>query len=201
MSLHWAVAPPKADTGRAWAQAVYGFLEEIDLPTCLTRRAEELTRDGDLQQAEEYRQVWQILIGALEQCSDLLGEDPMKLEEFADFVPAGAQSKYQVGSIPVSLDRVTCSDMARISHATGKVLFLIGADDDNLPMVGSGAASSPTRTGPCWPNCGVETALDQDGRMDREMLLIYECCTMPSERLCVSYAGHGMDGGESGLPS
>ena len=27
---------------------------------------------------------------------------------------------------------------------------------------------------------GVETALDQDQRMDREMMLIYECCTMPS---------------------
>ena len=185
----------KADTGRAWAQAVYGFLEEIDLPTCLTRRAGELARAGDLQQAEEYRQVWQILIGALEQCSDLLGEDPMKLEEFADLFRL-VLSQYQVGSIPVSLDRVTCSDMARISHATGKVLFLLGADDDNLPMVGSERCLLTDEDRALLAQFGVETALDQDGRMDREMLLIYECCTMPSERLYVSYAGHGMDGGE-----
>ena len=185
----------KAATGREWAQAVYGFLEEIDLPACLTRRAGELAQAGELREAEEYRQVWQILIEALEQCSDLLGEDPMKLEEFADLFRL-MLSQYQVGTIPVSLDRVTCSDMARISHATGKLLFLLGADDENLPMVGGETCLLTDEDRALLSQFGVETALDQDGRMDREMLLIYECCTMPSERLYVSYALHGLDGAE-----
>ena len=185
----------KAQTGRDWAQAVYDFLEEIELPACLTRRAEELTGAGELREAEEYRQVWQILIGALEQCSDLLGEDPMKLGDFADLFQL-VLSQYQVGTIPVSLDRVTCSDMARISHATGRVLFLLGADDENLPMVGSERCLLTDQDRALLSQFGVETALDQDGRMDREMLLIYECCTMPTDRLYVSYAAHGLDGGE-----
>lgn len=185
-----------ASTGREWAQAVYGFLEEIDLPACLTRRAGELTRAGALREAEEYRQVWQILTGALEQCSDLLGEDPMKLGEFAELFQL-VLSQYQVGTIPVSLDRVTCGDMARISHSTAPVLFLLGADDDSLPLVSGqrGLLTDEDRT--LLAGYGsVETALDQEGQMEREMLLIYECATMPSRRLYVSYAAHSLEGGE-----
>lgn len=185
----------QAVTGRDWAQAVYDFLEEIELPVCLTRRAGELAQAGELREAEEYRQVWQILIGALEQCSDLLGEDPMKLRDFADLFQL-VLSQYQVGTIPVSLDRVTCSDMARISHATGKVLFLMGADDESLPLVGGQTCLLTDEDRALLSQMGVETALDQDGRMDREMLLIYECCTMPSDRLYVTWSAHGVDGGE-----
>lgn len=186
----------EASTGREWAQAVYGFLEEIDLPACLTCRAGELTRAGALREAEEYRQVWQILTGALEQCSDLLGEDPMKLGEFAELFRL-VLSQYQVGTIPVSLDRVTCGDMARISHSTAPVLFLLGADDDSLPLVSGqrGLLTDEDRT--LLAGYGsVETALDQEGQMEREMLLIYECATMPSRRLYVSYAAHSLEGGE-----
>ena len=49
----------------------------------------------------------------------------MTLAEFADLFRL-VLSQYQVGTIPVSLDRVTCSDMARVSHASGRILFLLG---------------------------------------------------------------------------
>ena len=185
----------KASTGQAWAQAVYDFLEQISLPDCLKRRAAELCAAGELREAEEYRQVWQILIGALEQCSDLLGEDSMTLPEFADLFRL-VLSQYQVGTIPVSLDRVTCSDMARVSHASGRVLFLLGADDESMPKVGGESCLLTDEDRALLAQFGVETALNQDQRMDREMILIYECCTMPSERLYLSYSDYGMDGGE-----
>lgn len=184
-----------AATGRDWAQAVYAFLEQIDLPACLTARAGELAQAGALGEAEEYRQVWQILTGALEQCSDLLGEDPMGLGAFAELFRL-VLSQYQVGAIPVSLDRVTCGDMARVSHSTGKVLFLLGADDDNLPLVGGEQGLLTDRDRTLLARFGMEPGLDQDGRLERELLLAYECATMPSRRLFVSWAAHGLEGGE-----
>ena len=50
----------KLSSGQAWAQAVYDFLEQISLPECLKRRAGELCAAGELREAEEYRQVWQL---------------------------------------------------------------------------------------------------------------------------------------------
>ncbi len=183
----------EAKTGAQWAEAVYAFLEEIDLPQCLTRRTEELLRQNELQQAEEYAQVWEVLTLALEQCHMLLGEDPMSLPEFAELFRL-VLSQYQVGSIPVSLDRVTCSDMARVSHGTGKVLFLMGADDSSLPQIHTDTGLLTEEDKQLLSQLGADPGLDRDGRMDREMMLVYECCTMPEERLYVSYAARSVDG-------
>ena len=67
---------------------------------------EELERRGQPALAEEYRQLWDILTLGLEQCARLLGEAPMELEEFAQLFRL-VLSQYDVGTIPVSLDRVS----------------------------------------------------------------------------------------------
>ena len=61
---------------------------------------DQLARWGQLALAEEYRQLWDILCGALEQCARLLGEAAMELEEFALLFRL-VLSQYDVGSIPV----------------------------------------------------------------------------------------------------
>lgn len=61
---------------------------------------------GEPALAEEYRQLWEILCGGLEQCAALTGEVPMELEEFSSLFQL-VLSQYDVGTIPVSLDRVT----------------------------------------------------------------------------------------------
>ena len=47
-------------------------------------------------------------------------------------------SRYSLGSIPASLDRVTAGDAQRLSNRTCKVLFLLGADDGSIPLVTPG---------------------------------------------------------------
>ena len=93
-------------TGRGQAISLYRFLERIGLPDQLEARVEALKKRGELALAEEYRQLWEILCGGLEQCAALLGERGMDLEEFAGLFRL-VLSQYDVGTIPVSLDRVT----------------------------------------------------------------------------------------------
>ncbi len=185
----------KSGTGEEMAKAVYQFLEEIHLPECLKERTQALIEIGALREAEEYRQVWEILCTALEQCADLLREDSLSLGAFAQLFQL-VLSQYQVGTIPVSLDRVTCSDMARVSHGHCKVLFLVGANDNQIPQVSGNTGLLTEVDHSLLESIGLYSGLSQDERMDREMLLIYECCTMPTARLYVSWAGHGMDGSE-----
>lgn len=139
-----------ARTGRGQAMALYGFLEEIGLPRRLGERVEELRRRGEPALAEEYRQLWEILCGGLEQCAALTGEVPMELEEFSSLFQL-VLSQYDVGTIPVSLDRVTAGETTRQTGHRVKVLFLLGADDSSIPQVGAEPACSPTTTAPCWP--------------------------------------------------
>lgn len=185
----------KAGAGAEMAKAVYQFLEEIHLPECLTERTQALTEIGALREAEEYRQVWEILCTALEQCADLLKEDTMSLGAFTQLFQL-VLSQYQVGTIPVSLDRVTCSDMSRVSYGQCKAMFLVGANDNQIPQVCGEAGLLTEADRSLLESIGLYSGLSQDERMDREMLLIYECCTMPSSRLYVSWSSHGIDGSE-----
>ena len=53
---------------------LYGFLEDISLEMRLSRMAQELDAAGDNRAAQILNQLWEILLGALEQMYDVLGD-------------------------------------------------------------------------------------------------------------------------------
>ena len=182
-------------TGRGQALALYAFLEDIDLPGCLTRRSGELERRGRQDLAEEYCQLWDILCGALEQCASILGETPMELEEFAALFSL-VLSQYDVGAIPVSLDRVDGGEMPRMAHKSCKVLFLLGADEGSIPQAAPapGLLNDDDRT--LLASYGLELAPRLSDRLYREMTVLYETLALPRRRLYVSWARQGAEGEE-----
>lgn len=186
-------------TGRGQAMALYGLLEEIGLCRRLEERTGQLKQRGELGLAEEYRQLWEILCGGLEQCAGLLGDTPMELEEFAGLLKL-VLSQYDVGTIPVSLDRVTAGEMVRQSGHSIRALFLLGADDSAIPAVGGAVGLLSDDDRELLAAFGVDLGLRGRDRLYREMTAIYMACTRPDEKLFVSWANHG-SGGEDLRPS
>ena len=186
-------------TGEGQAMALYHFLERIGLPERMEERVAELRRRGRPALADEYRQLWEILCGGLEQCAGLLGDAPMELEEFAQLFRL-VLSQYDVGSIPVSLDRVTAGETTRQTGHRVKALFLLGADDGSIPQVGMqpGLLSDDDRA--LLSVYGMELNQTQKDLLYREMTTIYQLCARPSHRLIVSWPGQGV-GGEDRRPS
>ena len=189
----------KDKTGRGQAVSLYTFLEEIGLPARLEERVDELARRGRPALAEEYRQLWDILCGGLEQCARLLGDLPMELEEFALLFRL-VLSQYDVGTIPVSLDRVTAGETTRQTGHRVKALFLLGADDGSLPQVGTspGLLSDDDRA--LLAGYGLELAQSQRDLLYREMTTIYQICARPSQKLVLTWPVQG-PGGEERRPS
>ena len=178
-------------TGRGRALALYQLLEDIDLPTRLGQRADSLDRRGERTAAAQYRQLWDILAGGLEQCALLLGDTELELEEFSRLFSL-VLSQYDVGAIPVSLDAVTVGDAPRMAHKEVKALFLLGADSGAIPdcAVSPGLFSDQDRD--ALSAMEVELAPRQEDKLRREMTIAYETCCRPSQRLYVSYsAGEG----------
>lgn len=169
-------------TGAELAQALYDFLEEIDLPRRLSQRAVQLRERGELQQAEEYRQLWEILTGALEQCWSLLGEQVMELDYFADLFQL-VLSQYSVGSIPVSLDRVTAGEVGRLNRISCKALFLLGVDDQRFPLVSQAPGLLTDEDRALLTLQGLTPAATAEQRLDREQTLAYDILTRPSQSL------------------
>ncbi len=187
-------------TGRGYTLALYRLLEEIGLPGRLKDRADELDDSGDRKLADEYRQLWSILTGAMEQCARLLGDREMELKEFADLFKL-MLSQYDVGTIPVSLDRVTAAGADRAIHRKARYLIFLGADGDSLPDVSPIPGILSERERELLARQGVELAPASEDRLTREMGLIYNTCVIPSEGLLVTWPRQTGQTGEEGRPS
>lgn len=182
-------------TGRGQTMALYQFLEDIGLPARLLEREDVLRRRGESALAEEYRQLWDILCDAMEQCARTLGEVPMEGDEFARLFTL-VLSQYSVGAIPVSLDRVNAGEMPRLAHKPCKALFLLGADDSAIPnaVPAPGLLNDDDRS--LLASFGLELASSVSDKLYREMTIVYETLVLPSCHLSVSWSHTGAEGEE-----
>ena len=94
-----------AGTARGKMEVLYRFLEDIHLPARLKERSDRMTEAGELQLAEEYRQLWEILCGIMDQFVEILGDAPLSNDEFLQLMKQMV-SQYSVGTIPAALDQV-----------------------------------------------------------------------------------------------
>jgi len=184
-----------AKTAGELAAAVADFIELTELPQKLAERAERLTGEGFDALAAEYRQLWEIIISALEQFADILGDTPMERAEFAKLFRLQL-SGYTVGTIPVSLDSVSAGDMDRIRRRSIKHLIVLGASDGRLPAPPNegGILSLPEKD--ALRALGLPVSGGVNDCVCREMNLIGNCLTLASDTLLISYPQKTADGDE-----
>ena len=113
-------------------RALYDFLLAVDAPRCMADRAAAHEAAGRLQLADEYRQLWEILVSAMEQFAWVCGDTPLTAERFAKLFRL-VLGEYDVGTIPVSLDRVTCGNIERACGENAKYVILLGINDGLIP--------------------------------------------------------------------
>ena len=181
------------ETGLDRARAVYAFLEEIGLRTRLEAQAQALTERGSLTQAEEYAQLWDILCSALEQCARILREERISLAEFSQLFQL-VLSRYQVGAIPASLDRVTVGDAARMPHKDLKCLIILGAEDTAFPMITGDSGLLTDEDRAALSELGLKAGPSVSERAEREMTLLYDLVSLPKEMLVVCRSEHDSAG-------
>lgn len=179
----------QAETAHEQAVALAQFLEELELPQRLTERAQELEQSGREALSQEYRQLWGVIVTALEQSAAILGDVEMNGAEYAKLFMLSL-SKYDVGTIPVSLDRVSAGDFDRMRRRSIKHLIVLGCSDERLPMTQENAGVFSDDERERLAGEGIELGAGA-GELWREFSLIYNCLSLPSEGLdlCMSQAG------------
>ena len=117
---------------RGQVLALYRFLEDISLERRLAHLAEELDGEGDNRSAQILNQLWEILLSALEQMYDVLGETHWESEHFVSLFRL-LLSQYDVGTIPPVLDAVQMGPVSAMRCHQQKHLILLGAMEGSLP--------------------------------------------------------------------
>ena len=174
-------------------EALWAFLTEIDLPGRLEERTAELEALGELQQAQEYGQLWELLCSVMDQFADTLGDTALDQEEFTRLLKL-VLTQYDVGTIPVSLDQVQLSQITRNDRHQIRCLFLMGANDHVLPAVQTGAGLLTREDRSRLLDQGVELAPSGVDLLDMELQNLYAALAQPKDRLTITWPAAGLDG-------
>ncbi len=175
----------EAETAAQQAAALEQFLRETQMEKRLEEHVCRLEQEGRLELRAEYLQLWDICCGAIRQIEAVLGDAPMDAENFRRLFHM-MLSQYDVGLIPVALDRVSAGDFDRMRRRSIRHLIVLGCSDDRLPMERK--------------NGGIFTAEERDrlaehglmigggdAELWREYALIMQTLSLPDESLTLSH--------------
>lgn len=112
--------------------ALYRFLEEIQMEYRLADLAQQMDQSGDNRSAQILNQLWEILLSAMEQMYDVLGETYWEDEHFSRLFRL-LLSQYDVGTIPPVLDAVQMGPVSAMRCHQEKHLIVLGAEEGKLP--------------------------------------------------------------------
>lgn len=187
--LHMA---PRAKAGE-YVDHLYDFLEQNQVQQKLLNYQQRFEQEGDLAKAREYAQIYRLVMDLLDQIYELLGEEEISLQEFADILEAGF-GEITVGTIPQNVDRIVVGDMERTRLKQVKVLFFLGVNDGNIPKNASKGGIISDMDREFLIESGTEMAPSPRQQMYIQRLYLYLNMTKPSQRLYLSYAKVNSDG-------
>lgn len=181
------------NTGKEICTALYEFLCELGIPERLEALVQHFSESGELSRADEYSQVWNILLELLDQVVEAMGDGEVKVETFLELLSVGL-AEYSIGLIPAALDQVLVGSLERSKSHQVKVMYILGANDGIFPIPFKQEGILSDRDREALGACGIVLAPDTRGRTFEQQYLIYTALTATSECLRLSWCASDREG-------
>lgn len=172
----------KSKTGEDYVSAMYEFCQNIRLDMKINVYETE-----KLEIKQQYEQLWDIIVDSFDQFYEISGNQEMMLEEFVKLYKMLLES-YEISEIPSSLDNVSCGDFERIVGEKCKILFILGADSDNLPAKIKENPILSDNERDILENLEIEMAPYGNDLVIREFELVSRVLSLPEDMLFISYS-------------
>ncbi len=180
--------------GKAVAIAVYEFIINSKIKDNLLKLTVELDESGFLVEANRQEYSWNVLMHILDTMALITEGKYYSLKRWYELFLILVSSG-DMGEIPQGLDEVTvgCADRIRLEKT--KVVFLVGVNKDEFPLVnvGSGILTDADRV--LLTNLGIEVRPPFEDTVDEERFIAYCAITAASEKLYITYKCNDGDGG------
>lgn len=163
----------------------YAFMQDICLEDTLRIHAETAQGEGDLQQAQEYTQVYALLTGLMEQIYGVLGASVRSPEDFCRIFRT-ALSQCSVGTIPASLDCVSVGSLLSQRRCDTDYVFLLGVREESFPSAKTAKSLLTDSERKDFMRLGIGVAPTAAGRLNRELAAIDSVLNAPQKRLYLS---------------
>lgn len=173
-------------TSREICEALYDFLCCLGIPEKIELTIAEFRRTGQLTLANEYGQVWNIVMEVFNQIAEVIGQDTIGIERFSDLLKIGF-GEYKIGLIPPSLDQVLVGNVERSKNHEVKAVYVLGVNDGLFPCASPSEGILTDKDRENLKTIGVEIAKGTRTKVFEEQYLIYTTLTTASSFLRLSY--------------
>lgn len=187
----------KSLTVRERTRLLAEFIINRNLQETLQRQQEALILEGRQALAQEYAQIYQLVMALFDKVVQILGDEKISLREYQQILEAGFQEA-RVGILPPSLDQVVVGDIERTRLKDIKVLFFVGANDSVIPRRGGGGGLLSEADREFLEEQQVELSPTARESMYIQKFYLYLALTRPSCRLYLSFARSGGQGESMG---
>lgn len=182
--------------------ALYHFIRELHVEEQLKEK-ELAYQSGNEQKAapsskmqmkaQEYAQIYKIVMDLLDKVTSLLGEEHISIREYGDILDAGFEAA-KVGIIPPGNDRVTIGDIERTRLNHIKILFFAGVNDGVVPKSGSTGSIISQFEREKMAEHHLELAPGAREKVFIQKFYLYLNMTKPSDALYVTFSKVNPDG-------
>ncbi len=169
-----------------YCRAIWQFITRLDCHHKLQEMANWEIHFGETDAIAEHKQVWQGIIGLLDQLIDILGERQFTLQEFLEIFLSGLEG-LSLGLVPAGTDQVNIGSVERSRQPKLKAAYVLGLSEGDFParlteegLFVDGERDSLTGN-------GVEMAVTRRQRLFHEQYLSYIAVTRSSEYLWASF--------------
>lgn len=169
-----------------FCSCLYDFLCGLGVPERIEQSIEKFRNNGELNTANEYSQVWNIVMEIMDQTVEVMGDETIGIERFSSILKIGF-GEYKIGLIPPSLDQVLVGSIERSRSHEIKALYILGANDGVFPplAMAEGILSDQDRN--MLNNVGIELAGDSRKRAFEGQYMIYRTLSSSAEFVRISW--------------
>jgi ATP-dependent helicase/nuclease subunit B len=119
-------------TVREHARALLTSLDQLGVRRHLSRWIDEEHAAGQPELADEHRQVWTQFAELLDEMVDVLGDEVVSLDEFAQIVDVGLE-KFCYAIVPPTVDQVIVGSLDRTRLGPVRAVVLLGLAEGQFP--------------------------------------------------------------------
>jgi len=179
--------------GPEWAEAIRDLLSHLGIAASLDRWANEAALDGDVDQAEEHRQVYTDVLEFLDDLSVSFTDLSLSVVELGRVLEAGLDG-LTLGLAPPMVDQVLVGSIERSRHPDIKAAVILGFNDGVFPKPLGEDAILNDEDRQCLIDAGVRVGVPSTDRVLEEGVFAYIALTRACENCVITYAAADNDG-------
>lgn len=181
----------RSNTLREQLTAIFGYMERLDCAAKGEAFRNRLIDHGHRALAAEDAQVWNRVMGTLDQMDALMGGDALARTQLTELL-SRAFSSTQIKPLPQSADAVTALTAARVGSRPAKAVILVGASETG--MSASNGLFARAETEKISESLKRFLGPDALGRTRTDRMYLKNALSMAREYVCITYPMSAQDG-------